>query len=207
MVRVVFDPHQSPIWFKAIVFLLLNNAPSAHGGPENHRCHAGSNWIFTDHVVMNQPLCGCRHRRIKIKNRMWVQQVPIRPAGLSPNPRMVLCCTQTDYRNNFSSSNATWSRMIKYVALVSLLAKAFVASTRLLLAILRWKNFWAFGQHRMAWLAASTYAQARYRFPFFFVFAFFLAIGSFLTFHASAIWRVIAGFRKPTNVTDFEHNG
>ena len=141
MVRVVFDPHQSPIWFKAIVFLLLNNAPSAHGGPENHRCHAGSNWIFTDHVVMNQPLCGCRRRRIKIKNRMWVQQVPIRPAGLSPNPRMVLCCTQTDYRNNFSSSNATWSRMIKYVAFVSLLAKAFVASTRLLLAILRWKNF------------------------------------------------------------------
>jgi hypothetical protein len=29
MVRVVFDPHQSPIWIKAIVFILQNTAPSA----------------------------------------------------------------------------------------------------------------------------------------------------------------------------------
>jgi hypothetical protein len=29
MVRVVFDPHQSPIWFKAIVFIDYNSAPSA----------------------------------------------------------------------------------------------------------------------------------------------------------------------------------
>jgi hypothetical protein len=29
MVRVVIDPHQSPIRFKAIVFLTQNTAPSA----------------------------------------------------------------------------------------------------------------------------------------------------------------------------------
>jgi hypothetical protein len=30
MVRVVFDPHQSPIWFKAIVLLAqITQAPSA----------------------------------------------------------------------------------------------------------------------------------------------------------------------------------
>ena len=32
----------------------------------------------------------------------------------------------------------------------------FVTNTRLRSAILRWKNFWAFGQHRMAWFAASA---------------------------------------------------
>jgi hypothetical protein len=52
--------------------------------------------MLADHVVINQPLCGYRHRRIKIKNRLWVQQVPIRPGGLLPNPKMVLCWTQTD---------------------------------------------------------------------------------------------------------------
>jgi hypothetical protein len=107
MDRVVFDPHQSPIWFKAIMFGTSKHRPFRCCGPENHRCHAGSNCMFTDHVVINQPLCGCRHRRIKIKNRMWVQQVPIRPGGLIPNPRMVQCCTQTHYRNNLSSSKDT----------------------------------------------------------------------------------------------------
>ena len=52
----------------------------------------------------NQPLNGCQHRRIKIKNRQWVQQVPIRPDGFSPTPAPVPCCTQIDYRNSFDPS-------------------------------------------------------------------------------------------------------
>jgi len=39
------------------------------------------------------------------------------------------------------------------VAFVSLLARAFTARTRLLFDILRWKNFWAFGQVLIAWFA------------------------------------------------------
>ena len=103
-----------PSGSRQLCFLPQNTAPSALADqkivgtpPKADRRHADSNCIITDHVVINQPLCGYRHRRIKIKNRLWVQQVPIRPGGLLPNPRMVLCCTQTDYRNNFSSSNAT----------------------------------------------------------------------------------------------------
>ena len=49
MVRVVFDPHQSPIWFKAIVFLTPKHRPFRRGGPENRRCHARSNWGTKGH--------------------------------------------------------------------------------------------------------------------------------------------------------------
>jgi hypothetical protein len=94
MDRVVIDPHQSPIWFKASEFLPQHSAPSAFGGPENRRYHADSNGMLADHVVINQPLDGYRHRRIKIINRLWVQQVPIRPVGLLPTPKRVPCCTQ-----------------------------------------------------------------------------------------------------------------
>jgi hypothetical protein len=94
MIGVVFDPHQSPIWIKASVFLPQHSAPSANGGPENRRYHADSNCMLSDDVVMNQPLFGYRHRRIKIINRLWVQQVPIRPVGLLPTPKLVPCCTQ-----------------------------------------------------------------------------------------------------------------
>ena len=107
MVRVVFDPHQSPIWFKASVFCTAKHRPFRFGGPENRRCHAGSNCMLADHMVINQPHCGYRHRRIKIINRLRVQQVPIRPDGLLPAPRMVQCCTQSHYRNNLFSSKAT----------------------------------------------------------------------------------------------------
>jgi hypothetical protein len=31
MVRVVFDPHQSPIWFKAVVLVKLHTAPGPWG--------------------------------------------------------------------------------------------------------------------------------------------------------------------------------
>jgi len=61
--------------------------------------------------------------------------------------------------------------MIKYVALLSLFAKALMASVLMLLAIFRWKNFEASGQFFMLWLAASTYAHARYLLPFFLLFS------------------------------------
>ena len=83
-------------------FLSSKHRPFRFSGPENHRCHAGSNCLFTDHVVLNQPLCGCRHRRIKIINRLRVQPVPIRPGGLLPTPIMVQGCTQTHYPNSLS---------------------------------------------------------------------------------------------------------
>jgi hypothetical protein len=107
MVRVVFDPHQSPIRIKAIVFFSSKHRPFRLGGPENRRYHADSTWMFTDHVVINQPLFGYRHGRIKIKNRIWVQQIPIRPDGFLPTPIMVQSCTQKDYPNSFSESKAT----------------------------------------------------------------------------------------------------
>jgi hypothetical protein len=43
MVRVVFDPHQSPIWFKAFVLYTSKHRLFRSCGPENRRCHAGSN--------------------------------------------------------------------------------------------------------------------------------------------------------------------
>jgi hypothetical protein len=94
MVGVVIDPHQSPIWFKASVFFTSTQRPFRLGGPENRRYHADSNCMLADHVVINQPLFGYRHRRIKIINRLWVQQVPIRPDGLLPTPKLVPCGTQ-----------------------------------------------------------------------------------------------------------------
>ena len=90
------------------LFFTSKHRPFRCGGPENHRCHAaGSNCMIADPVVMNHPLGGYRHRRIKIINRLWVQQVPIRPVGLIPNPRAVLCYTQKHYWNNLSSSKVT----------------------------------------------------------------------------------------------------
>ena len=85
-----------PSGSRQLRFITQNTSPFRAGGPENRRYHAGSNCLFADPVVLYQPLCGCRHRRIKIKSRVWVLHVPIRPGGLLPTPNMVQCRTQTD---------------------------------------------------------------------------------------------------------------
>ena len=63
-----------PSGYRQLCFLPQNTAPSALADqkiigapPKADLRHAGSNCMFADHVVLNQPLCGCRHRRIKIK--------------------------------------------------------------------------------------------------------------------------------------------
>ena len=38
--------------------------------PENHRCHAVSNRMITNLMVVSQPLSGSRHRRIKMLKRV-----------------------------------------------------------------------------------------------------------------------------------------
>ena len=63
-------------------------------------------------------------------------------------------------------SRAVQSRIMKQQALASLLASALTAITRLpLRACLRWNHACVSGEYRAARLAASTYAQARYRLP------------------------------------------
>ena len=69
-------------------------SPWSNRTPENRRCHADSKCMISDLMALNQPLTGYQHGRSKIDNRKWVQQFPIRPEGLLPNPKPDRCCTQ-----------------------------------------------------------------------------------------------------------------
>ena len=56
---------------------------------------------------------------------------------------------------------------MKQHAFASLLATALIATTRFVLAALRWYHARSSELNRTAWFAASTKAHARYRFPLF----------------------------------------
>ncbi len=75
MDRVVNDPHQSPIWFKAKL-PVQPVLPLAHVSPRNSSVPWRLQLFCHRSVVANQPRDGCRHRRIKYKNREWVRTVP-----------------------------------------------------------------------------------------------------------------------------------
>jgi len=103
MNRVVFDPHQSPIRFKA--WTPKHPAPPlVHSDPRNTSVPCRCQLFVTDHVVLNQPLAGYRHRRIKSRNRKRVPPLPIRPDGFAPTPRPVNGSTQINYPNSLDPS-------------------------------------------------------------------------------------------------------